>query len=54
VKSEELKGKNNRVSLNGIKNGVYFVQVTTPLSLRANSGGAAIPQTKTKKLIVAK
>jgi hypothetical protein len=27
VKSEELKGKNNRVSLNGIKNGVYFVKV---------------------------
>jgi hypothetical protein len=27
VKSEELKGKNNRISLNGIKNGVYFVKV---------------------------
>ena len=27
VKSEELKGKNNRISLDGIKNGVYFVQV---------------------------
>ncbi len=27
VKSEELKGKNNRVSLDGIKNGIYFVKV---------------------------
>ena len=27
VKSEELKGKNNRISLDGIKNGVYFVKV---------------------------
>ncbi len=27
VKSTELKGKNNRMSLDGIKNGVYFVQV---------------------------
>jgi uncharacterized delta-60 repeat protein len=27
VKSEELKGKNNRISLDGIKNGIYFVQV---------------------------
>jgi hypothetical protein len=27
VKSEELKGKNYRISLDGIKNGVYFVKV---------------------------
>jgi hypothetical protein len=27
VKSEELKGKSNRVSLNGIKDGIYFVKV---------------------------
>jgi hypothetical protein len=27
VKSEELKGKNNRISLDGIKNGVYFVKI---------------------------
>jgi uncharacterized delta-60 repeat protein len=27
VKSEELKGKNNRVSLDGIKNGIYFIKV---------------------------
>jgi hypothetical protein len=27
VKSEELKGRNNRISLDGIKNGVYFVRV---------------------------
>jgi uncharacterized delta-60 repeat protein len=27
VRSEELKGKNNRVSLGGIKSGVYFVQI---------------------------
>jgi hypothetical protein len=27
VKSEELKGKNNRISLDGIKNGLYFIQV---------------------------
>jgi hypothetical protein len=27
VKSEELKGKNNRISLDGIKNGVYFIRI---------------------------
>jgi hypothetical protein len=27
VKSEELKGKSCRISLNGIKNGVYFMKV---------------------------
>jgi hypothetical protein len=27
IKSEELKGKNYRISLDGIKNGVYFVKV---------------------------
>lgn len=27
AKSEELKGKNNRISLDGIKNGVYFIKV---------------------------
>jgi hypothetical protein len=27
VKSEEVKGKNCRVSLDGIKNGVYFVKI---------------------------
>lgn len=27
VKSEELKGKNNRIPLDGIKNGVYFVKI---------------------------
>jgi hypothetical protein len=27
VKSEGLKGKNNRISLDGIKNGIYFVKV---------------------------
>jgi len=40
VKSEELKGKNNRVSLEGIKNGVYFVQVGN--------------ETTTKKLVITK
>jgi uncharacterized delta-60 repeat protein len=54
VKSEELKGKNNRVSLDGIKNGVYFVKVTTPLSLRETEGNAAISRTIIKKLIVTK
>jgi hypothetical protein len=27
VKSAELKGESNRISLDGIKNGVYFVKV---------------------------
>jgi hypothetical protein len=29
VKSEELTGKNNRISLNGIKDGVYFIKLGT-------------------------
>jgi hypothetical protein len=34
VKSEELKGKNNRISLDGIKNGVYFVKVGDEMEMR--------------------
>jgi uncharacterized delta-60 repeat protein len=33
VKSEELKGKNNRVSLDGIKNGVYFVRMDNAIQV---------------------
>jgi hypothetical protein len=29
IKSEELKWKNNRISLDGIKHGVYFVNLET-------------------------
>jgi hypothetical protein len=38
VKSEELKGKNNRILLDGIKDGVYFVELGT----------------ETKKIVVSK
>ncbi len=40
VKSEELKGNNNRISLDGIMNGVYFVQLDN--------------QTISKKLVITK
>lgn len=34
VKSEELKGKSNRISLDGITNGVYFVEVGNEINLK--------------------
>jgi len=52
VKEVRIKKQETRISLDGIKNGVYFVKVTTPLSLRAE--GVAIPKTIINKLVITK